>query len=207
MPDQETSARIASSFARAFAELQDSLLSGSGIAAATSELIAARAAIDQLAKRVESQLEEDKEQRRQLGDQLVTLAGSLERLVTHLQGLSQLMGDLLERLAAPGAPPPPAETPFRPGGEGLSLALAGLPGFQALMEIQKVLSSMEQVAGASVERYQEGESRLLVHLKAPVTAGEIIAWLRTNTPYAAVIEDSKPELSRLRMKIGPESGA
>jgi hypothetical protein len=61
---------------------------------------------------------------------------------------------------------------------------------------------MEQVAGASVERFQEGESRLLVHLKAPVTAGEIAAWLRTNTPYAAVVEDSKPELSRLRMRIG-----
>jgi hypothetical protein len=62
---------------------------------------------------------------------------------------------------------------------------------------------MEQVAGASVERYQEGESRLLVHLKAPLTAGEIVAWLRTNTPYTAIVEDSNTELSRLRMKIGP----
>ncbi|HXH22062.1 MAG TPA: hypothetical protein VNN10_08530 [Dehalococcoidia bacterium] len=204
MPDQETSARIASSFARAFAELQDAILAGSGIAAATAELSEARAAIDQLARRVEMQLEEDKEQRRQLGDQLVTLAGSLDRLVTHLQGLSQLMGDLLERLAEPqGVAAVPAETPFRPGADGLSLTLTGLPGFQALMEVQKAVSAMEQVAGVSVERYQEGDSRLLVHLTAPVTATEIADWLRRSTPFTAAIEDSKPEMSRLRLRIAP----
>jgi hypothetical protein len=203
LPDQETSARIASAFGRAIAELQDSLLSASGLTAATNEIASARAAIDQLSRRVESQLEEDKEQRRQLGDQLVALAGSLDRLVTHLQGLSQLMGDLLERLAEPrtGNSAPPAETPFRPSTDGLSLALAGLPGFQALMEVQKAISSMEQVAGASVERYQEGDSRLLIHLKSSLTAGEIVSWLRSNTPFTAVVEESRPEMSRLRMRI------
>ncbi len=201
MPDQETSARIASSFARAFAELQDSILSASGLSAATNELASARAAIDELSRRVESQLEEDKDQRRQLGDQLSTLAGSLDRLVTHLQGLSQLMGDLLERLAEPSGAAAPPETPFRPGGEGLSLALAGLPGFQALMEVQKALSSMEQVAGASVERYQEGDSRLLVHLRSAVTASEVQSWIGANTPFNVVVEESKPELSRLRLRI------
>jgi hypothetical protein len=203
LPDQETSARIASAFGRAFAELQESLLSGSGLRAATDEIVSARSAIDQLSRRVESQLEEDKEQRRQLGDQLVALAGSLDRLVTHLQGLSQLMGDLLERLAEPRSAqaPAPGETPFRPSTEGLSLALAGLPGFQALMEVQKAISAMEQVAGASVERYQEGDSRLLIHLKTAVTAGEIVAWLRANTPFTATIEESRPEMSRLRMRI------
>jgi small-conductance mechanosensitive channel len=206
IPDQETSARIASSFAQAFAELQDAVISSSGISAATSELASARAAINQLARRVESQLEEDKEQRRQLGDQLSSLANSLDRLVTHLQGLSQLMGDLLERLAEPQggqAAQAPAETPFRPGPDGLSLTLTGLPGFQALMEVQKAISAMEQVAGASVERYQEGDSRLLVHLTAPVTATEIADWLRKSTPYTPAVEESKPELSRLRMRVAP----
>jgi hypothetical protein len=126
--------------------------------------------------------------------------------VTHLQGLSQLMGDLLERLAEPQsghAPPVPAETPFSPTPEGLSLTLTGIPGFQALMEVQKAISAMEQVAGASVERYQEGDSRLLVHLNAPVTATEIADWLRSSTPYTPAVEESKPELSRLRMRIAP----
>lgn len=181
--------------------MQESLLAASGIGAAGSELRAARLAIEQLSGRVQSQLDEDKEQRRVLGDQLATLAGSLERLVVHLQGLSQLMGDLLERLAEPSPAPRPAESAFQPGGEGLSLALAGVPGFQALMDIQKALSALAEVAGASVERYQEGDSRILLHLSAPLTAGQVAAALRAATPYTAVVEESRPELSRLRMKL------
>jgi hypothetical protein len=205
-PDEETSARIAEQFARAFSELQRSLVDASGVGIAQDELAAARAAIVDLSNRLERQLEEDKEQRHLLGDQLTALATSLDRLVTHLQGLSQLMGDLLERLAEPPAAPgaaPAAEPPFQPGGEGVSLTLGAVPGFQALMDIQKALTSMPQVSGASVERYQEGDSRILVHLNAPVTASEIAAWLRSATQYATVVEEAKPELSRLRMKIVP----
>jgi hypothetical protein len=172
---------------------------------AAEELSAARTAIEALSSRLERQLDEDKEQRRLLGDQLGALAGSLDRLVTHLQGLSQLMGELLERLAEPSAPATSAEAPFQPGGEGVSLALAAVPGFQALMDIQKALSSMPQVSGASVERYQEGDSRILLHLSAAVTASEIASWLRGSTQYATVVEEAKPELSRLRMKIVPAS--
>jgi hypothetical protein len=204
-PDEETSARIATHFARAFAELQQSLAPMPGVEAAREELSAARAAIQQLAARVERQLDEDKEQRRILGDQLTALASSLGRLVDHLQGLSQLMGDLLERLASPAAPPAANEPSFPAGGEGVSLALISVPGFQALMEIQKALTAMPQVAGASVERYQEGDARVLVHLSAPVTASEVAGWLRSSTPYAAVVEEAKPELSRLRLKVVPAS--
>lgn len=203
-PDQDASARIASSFARAFEELQESISRSLGLKAATEELNAARVAIEDLCRGMLRQMEEDKEQRRVVGDQLAALAGSLERLVSHLQGLSQLMGDLLERLAQPSpalAPPPPPETPFQPGGEGVTVTLVGVPGFQALMEIQKALSSMQHVAGASVERYQEGDSRLLVHLSAPVTATDIAGRLRGSTQYAVAVEESKPEFSRLRLKI------
>jgi hypothetical protein len=200
-PDEETSARIASQFARAFAELQQSLIAANDTAGAQGELAAARAAIQDLSARLERQLEEDKEQRHLLGDQLAALAGSLDRLVSHLQALSQLMGDLLERLAEPRGATAVVEAPFQPGGEGISLALAAVPGFQALMDIQKALSSMPQVSGASVERYNEGDSRILLHLGAAVTATEIAAWVRSTTPHAVVVEEAKPELSRLRMKV------
>jgi hypothetical protein len=203
--DEETSARIASQFARAFAELQQSLIDSAGTGGAQEELATARASIQELSARLERQLDEDKEQRRVLGDQLGALATSLDRLVSHLQGLSQLMGDLLERLAEPASLPGSSETQFQPGGEGISLALAAVPGFQALMDIQKALASMPQVSGASVERYQEGDSRLLLHLATAVTATEIANWLRSATPYATVVEEAKPELSRLRMKIVPAS--
>jgi hypothetical protein len=209
-PDEETSARIAAQFARAFSELQQSLVSASGVAVAQDELSAARAAIEELSGRLERQLEDDKDQRRLLGDQLAALATSLDRLVAHLQGLSQLMGDLLERLAEPASQPAPAaaaEPSFQPGGEGVSLALSAVPGFQALMDMQKALSSMPQVSGASVERYQEGDSRILLHLKSPVTASEIAGWLRSSTQYATVVEEAKPELSRLRMKVVPATSA
>ena len=201
-PDQETAARIAAAFAGAFAELQRSVFESASHAAG-AELQAARAAIEEMGRRIEHQLDDDRDQRRLLGDQVGALAGSLERLVTHLQGLSQLMGDLLERLAEPSIPAVAAEAAFQPGGEGLTVVLTGVPGFQGLMEIQKALAAMEQVAGASVERYQEGDSRMLLHLGQALTASQLTAWIRSSTQYAATVEESKPELSRLRLKITP----
>jgi hypothetical protein len=112
------------------------------------------------------------------------------------------MGDLLERLAEPGGVREPPEAAFHPGGEGVGLAIGGVPGFQALMDIQKALASMPQVAGASVERYNEGDSRILVHLRSPVTGSEIAAAIRSATQQPVAVEESRPELSRLRMKIG-----
>jgi hypothetical protein len=54
-----------------------------------------------------------------------------------------------------------------------------------------------------VERFQEGDSRLLVMLNAAASAGEIADALTAATGQALVIEESKPELSRLKLKIVP----
>lgn len=196
-------AQAASLLAQALTQLQRTTSDQAGAAAVRDEIAASRSALEKLAGRLEKQLEEDKEQRRLLGDQLTALGGSLDRLVAHLQDLSHLMADLLERLAQPAPPAKLGETPFAPGGEGITLVLASVPGFQGLMEIQKALTAMEQVAGASVERYQEGESRLLLHLSAPLTATQITDRLRDASGYAAVVEESRPELFRLRLKIIP----
>ncbi|MPZ49807.1 MAG: hypothetical protein GEU75_11035 [Dehalococcoidia bacterium] len=202
-PDDEATRRAAGYLAQALNELQQAADTRSGE-------MASRAALQELAQRIERQLAEEKEQRLLLASQLTGLASSLDRLVTHLHGLSDLMADLLERLAEPTpintptpAPAEPTEPSFLPGGEGLSLLLSAVPGFQALMDIQKALMAIEKVSGVSVERFQEGDSRLLLHLSAPITAGKLASALRDATGLAFVVEESRPELSRLRLKIVP----
>ena len=69
------------------------------------------------------------------------------------------------------------------------------------MDIQKALLTIEQVSGASVERFQEGDSRLLLQLRAAITAGDIAGALGHHTGHAFAVEESRPELMRLRLKI------
>ena len=138
--------------------------------------------------------------------ELTTLASSLDQLVTHLQGLSHLMADLLERLAQPKPnvnPSVTTEPAFQAGGEGVSLIITGVFSFQLLMEIQKALKALNSVSHASVERFQEGESRLQLSLLAPVTAASLLAALNDVTSQSMTLEESQPELARLHIKIIP----
>jgi hypothetical protein len=141
-------------------------------------------------------------QRLQLAGQLTNLAASLDRLVDHLQVLSEVMVGLVAPRTVTDAGPDEKEEPrFMPGGEGVTLSIAAVPGFQALMEIQKALSAIDAVDGASVERFQEGDSRLLVHLGQPVSAKRLAAGLHEATHLNFVIEESRPELMSLRLKV------
>ncbi|HWO73090.1 MAG TPA: hypothetical protein VNN21_05990 [Dehalococcoidia bacterium] len=199
---EDAVARAAGLIAEAIRALQEAAAAEAGVSRA--ELAQSRAAIASLSERLERQLAEEREQRQLVADQLSNLASSLDRLVNHLHGLSQLMAELLERLATPAAPAAAAEPPeptFQPGGEGVSLSLSGVPGFQALMDIQKALMAMEPVAAASVERFQEGESRILLQLRSPISASELAASLHRSTGHAIVVEEARPELMRLRLKV------
>jgi hypothetical protein len=168
------------------------------------ELARSSALLDQLTGRLDQQLTEDREQRAVLSGQLTTLAGSLDALVNHLQSLSHLMADILERMSEPPPVPEPVGEPqFAAGGEGVSLTLSGVPGFQVLMDVQKALMSLDAVSGASVERFQDGDSRILLQLRMPITATELADALRRTTSYAFGIEESRPELLRLRLKFIP----
>ncbi|HEY7466052.1 MAG TPA: hypothetical protein VIB47_05110 [Dehalococcoidia bacterium] len=195
--------RAAGLLAQALNELYQAAAAEAGVS--REDLAESRAALQALAQRLEQQLAEEKLQRAQLAGQLTNLAGSLDRLVNHLHGLSQLMAELLERLAAPGeaaaAAVAVAEPTFQPGGEGISLNLSSVPGFQALMDIQKALLAMDQVAGASVERFQEGDSRVLVQLRNPITANELASALSRATGHQFAVEETRPELMRLRLKL------
>ena len=167
------------------------------------------ATLDLLAGRIESQLADDKEQRHIMAAQLSQLAGSLGSLVNHLQDLSHLMADILERLAEPpprNEPEPEAEIVeplFSPGGEGITLTVAGVPDFASLMEIQKGLQAIEQVARVSVERYQDGESRVLLQLSDPISGSDLAEALRRSTTHAFIVEEARPEILLLKLKIVP----
>ena len=196
--------RASDHIARALNELNQAAAAEAGVS--RDELALSRAALQELAQRLEAQLAQEKEQRAQLAGQLTNLAGSLDRLVSHLHGLSQLMAELLERLASPASPAESGsavvvEPSFQPGGEGIALSLTSVPGFQALMDFQKALNAMEQVNSASVERFQEGDSRIQLQLNAPLTAEAIATALTNTTGHACVVEEARPELMRLRLKV------
>ncbi|HLF08514.1 MAG TPA: hypothetical protein VI789_04105 [Dehalococcoidia bacterium] len=204
--EDEALERAASLLVQALRELQRDSDSS-----ARRELVETRLALQQLAQRVEQHLAQEQQQRSVLASQLTGLASALDRLVSHLGNLSQLMVEVLQRLAEPApAPAPsataqPAEPSFPAGGEGVSLTLAGVPGFQALMDMQKALMGLDQVASASVERFQEGDSRMLLLLSAPATANDIASGIHRVTGHTIVVEESRPELQRLRLKIVPSS--
>lgn len=209
-PRDDATNRAAALIAQALSELQQQ--QASQVSDTRQEISSSRAVLQDLSTKIEKHLTEEREQHVALGGQLSTLAGSLDRLVNHLQGLSTLMSDLLERIAEPApvltgasqtTPPASAEPSFQPGGEGVSLLVTGVPGFQALMDIQKSLTAMHQVAHASVERFQEGDSRLLVGLTASITASDLVAALIRGTGQAMTVEESKPELARLKIKVIP----
>ena len=168
-----------------------------------------RMAIESLSQQMELRLAEERQQRIMLTDQITNLAGSLDRLVNHLEGISLLMSELVERMAAPRGQEPAAEKPalepqeplFRPGGEGVSLGIGGVPGFQVLMDIQKALMSFPQVSSASVERFQEGDSRIQIQLREAVSASQLASALGETTGHSFAVEEARPELMRLRLKI------
>lgn len=195
--NQEATNRAAALIAEAIAALQTT---ENGLI--RDELRQARAAVESLAARLERHMAEEREHRDVLAEQLSGLVSSLDRLVTQLQALSGVMAEVMENAAGERrVPPAPSEPAFMPGGEGVSLALGGVPGFQALMELQKALARMPELEGASVERYQEGDSRLLLHLRAAVTASQVVDAIQTATGHNIAVEESRPELRSLRLRI------
>jgi len=196
--------RAARLIAGALTELTAATQKDAGV---TEELARHGAALEAVRQHLEQHLAEDRQHRALLAEQIANLAASLDRLVTHLEGISLLMSDLVGRLGATGAASEPAvpadtgEPPFRPGGEGISLGISEVPGFQVLMEIQKALMAMDPVSSASVERFQEGESRIQVHLRSPVTGLQLASALGSATGHSFAVEESKPELMSLKLKV------
>jgi uncharacterized phage infection (PIP) family protein YhgE len=203
---EDAVSQAAGAIAKALADLQQA---ASAEAETTRKgLTKSRGDLRALVQRFESQLSQEREQSSVSANQLTALVSSIDRLVERLDNVSQRLAELTERLAdgvaAPGSSPAAAasqEPPFQPGGEGITLAVSCVPGFQALMDIHKALQAMDQVASASVERFQEGDSRILVQLRSPVTASEVASCLLGATGHALAVEEARPEVMQLRMKV------
>lgn len=145
-----------------------------------------------------------------LSDQVAELGLVIERLERRLEGIVRLLERGVSRLA-PAAPEPipemapatapPAEPCFGGGGEGVGLVIAGVPGFQGLMEVQRGLTRLPAVESASVKRYQDGEASIELLLREPATASQIVEGISSATGASIIIEEARPEASRLRLRF------
>jgi hypothetical protein len=164
-----------------------------------------RAAREQT-ERALDRLEQD---RRLLTDQMTTLANALERLERRLGDLSHLV--LASRASATAAAeeekaPDETEPAFTPGDQGLILVISAVPGFQGLMEVQRALSRVPAIEGASVERYFDGEARIVLMLREPITPDRLLETLTQATGQQLQLEESRPESMRMRVRFrGPGS--
>jgi hypothetical protein len=95
-----------------------------------------------------------------------------------------------------------AEPQFAAGGEGIQLLISAVPGFQGLMEVQRALIHMPAVEGASVERYLDGEARIILLLREPLTARRIADGLAEYIGEPLTIEEARPEALRLHLRFG-----
>jgi hypothetical protein len=113
-------------------------------------------------------------------------------------------------IPAVAAPPPveqePPEPQFAAGGNGIQLLISAVPGFQGLMEVQRALTHMPAVEGASVERYLDGEARIILLLRESLTARRIADGLAEYIGEPLTIEEARPEALRLHLRVGGEDG-
>ena len=184
------------------------------------------AALEQTLARFETMPQEMSELRRSLTDVLHNFENALDHLGIEAKRLSNessalalmadklqmrlddlqrtLNGEYLERRRAPVAaeePPSPSEPQFRPSDQGVSVVLAVVTGFQELMDVQRALSGMPDAEGASVVGFRNGEASLQVVLRNPVTASQIVDALAEATGEELLIEESRPDAQRLRLRF------
>ena len=158
-------------------------------------------------EQTEHALDRMEQDRRFLTEQVAALARALERLEHRLDDLSRAV---LESRRAPitvaieeeEAPPPEETEPaFAPNGEGLTLVISAVPGFQGLMEVQRALARIPAIEGASVERYFDGEARIVLTLRESITAGRLLEALKEATGQQLQLEESRPESMRIRVRF------
>ena len=102
-----------------------------------------------------------------------------------------------------GAKPqlPEMEPSFAPGGEGVDVSIAAVPGFQGLMDVQRALVTLPQVASAAVRRYQDEEAAIQLILRQPMTATQIAEAVSGATGKQLIVDDARPEQLRLRLRF------
>ena len=139
----------------------------------------------------------------------------ITRLVEHTEQLAERMAELTEAVAmlaearSRPAQPPAAPTPqlpeleraFAPGGEGIDVTIASVPGFQGLMELQRALVRLPQVQSAAVRKYQDDEAAIQLVLSQPMTATAIAEGVTGSTGHRLFVDEARPESLRLRLRF------
>lgn len=156
------------------------------------------------------------------GDVLAGLERVLAQLSAEAQRLAAVAGRLEALLAALAARDPtaqpsqraaalrhePAEEPrFSPGAQPLGMVVGNVPGFQGLMELQRRVSELAGIESASVAAYRNGQATLKLVLAQPVGAREIADGVGEIDGHSLVIEESRPEELRLRLRFVTASGS
>lgn len=145
------------------------------------------------------------------GTVLTQLVEHTERLAQRVAALSDTVATLAEQqaqaaiLAPPAAKPqlPEMEPSFAPGGEGIDVTIADVPGFQGLMEIQRALVRLPQVQSAAVRRYQDDEAAIQLVLSQPMSAAAIAEGAANGTGRTIVVDESRTDTLRLRLRFLP----
>jgi hypothetical protein len=159
------------------------------------------------------------EEGHRLSEQVQALTEAVQRLERRLDELPKLTipggpAQAPSQTELPKAPPvealakereEPAEPQFAAGGEGIQLLISTVPGFQGLMEVQRALTHMPAVEGASVERYLDGEARIILLLREPLTARRIADGLAEYIGEPLTIEEARPEALRLHLRFGGQT--
>ena len=161
-------------------------------------------------ERLDSAIERLNGQAARLSDgasDLALVAGRVEAMLSDLTRTLGRASRLEETRASPATEPlAPAEPQFQPGDEAVGVVLAAVPGFQGLMDAQRALSKMPEAEGASVVAYKNGEASLELVLREPVTASRVVEALSESTNQPLLIEDSRPEALRLRLRFVEHEG-
>ncbi len=154
----------------------------------------------------------------ELVETLERFSSVLTKLVEHTEFMTARVAELAESVAAlaeqrarpaaaavqpPVAKPqlPEMEPSFAPGGEGIDVTIAAVPGFQGLMEVQRSLVRLPQVQSAAVRRYQDDEAAIQLVLSQPMTAAALAEGVSAGTGKRLMVDDSRPDQLRLRLRF------
>lgn len=145
------------------------------------------------------------------GDVLAKLVAFTEQIGINLNELADAVSTLAETRAHAGATAagggaprpqlPEMEPSFAPGGEGIDVTIAAVPGFQGLMELQRALVRLPQVQGAAVRRYQDDEAAIQLVLSQPMAASAIAEGVTAGTGRRIFVDEARPEALRLRLRF------
>lgn len=149
----------------------------------------------------------------QLLDTLERFGEALTKLAEFTERIGERMNELTDAVAAltdarntqPDAASAPrlpeTEPSFAAGGEGINVAIAAVPGFQGLMDLQRALVGLPGVQSAAVRRYQDDEAAIQLVLLQPMSASTIAEGVAGATGRQIVVDEAVPSTLRLRLRF------